>query len=53
MTYTSSTQNIEELVHSNLSNKSIFNPAVTDNKQIEIFKKLVLEDVRALKINKK
>lgn len=41
------------MAHSILHNKSIFNPVVMDNKHIEVLKKLVLEDVRALKIKKK
>lgn len=39
-------------MHSTLRNKSIFNPPVKD-KHIEVFKRVVLEELKELKIRKK
>lgn len=36
--------------HSSLQNKSLYNPQIHDNQHIEVFKKLVLQDLDQLKI---
>lgn len=47
------TQENEEIIHSHLRNKSVFHPNINDNKHVEVFKKLVIQDVRNLKIKKR
>lgn len=39
-------------VDSGLRNKSIFNPQINNNHQIEVFKHLVLKDLDGIKIQK-
>lgn len=43
----------QEIAHSSLRNKSIFNPPIKDNKHIDVFKKIVLDEVKDLKIKKR
>lgn len=50
---TQTAQENEEITHSNLHYKSIFNPTINDDKHKEVFKKLVIQDVRNLKIKVK
>ena len=38
--------------HSTLRNNSVFNPQVSNGQHIEVFKKLVLQDLEALKLKK-
>lgn len=39
--------------HSELRNKSIFKSPISNNKHIEVFKKVVLQDLKDVKIKKK
>lgn len=39
-------------VHSNLLNKSTFNPPNIDNKYLEVFKNMVFKDLEGLKVRK-
>lgn len=38
------------VVHSQLRNKSLFNPSVHNNEHIEVFNKMVLQDLVKLKV---
>lgn len=42
----------ENIHHSTFRNNSLYNPQVHDGQQIEVFKRLVLEDLKALKLRK-
>lgn len=42
-----------EIVHSSLRNKSIFNHPVNNNKYVDVFEQVVLEDLKTLKIKKR
>lgn len=44
--------NTTMVTHSTLRNNSVFNPQVSDNQHIEVFKKLVLKDLESLEIKK-
>ena len=47
-------RNTDEVIvqHSNLRNKSLFNPQVPDNHHIEVFSKMVLKDLDNLKVKR-
>lgn len=39
--------------HTSLRNKSLFNPPVSDNGHIEVFKKMVVEDLQSMQLKKR
>lgn len=42
-----------DYLHTTLKNKSLFNPTVSDNGHIEVFKKLVTQDIQKMEKRKK
>lgn len=39
-------------IHSNLANKSVFNPPKNDHKHVEVFKNMVISDLEKMKVRK-